>query len=56
MHAGGPGKQRIKSFGTWKSSGFERKGGKRNSFSFSPPLPSIPAACACGGVGSDPWG
>lgn len=38
MHAGGPGKQRIKSFGTWKSSGFER--GKRNSFSFPPTLHS----------------
>lgn len=39
MHAAGPGKQRIKSFGTWKSSGFERKGGKRNSFSSPPSAP-----------------
>jgi hypothetical protein len=35
-HAGGPRKQRIKSFGTWKSSGFERKG-EKETVSLSPP-------------------
>lgn len=37
MYAGGPGKRKIKSFGTWKSSGFERKGEKETvSFSLHP--------------------
>lgn len=37
MHAGGPGKRRIKSFGTWKSSGFERKGEKETVSLYPPP-------------------
>lgn len=52
-HAGGPGKRRIKSFGTWKSSGFERKGGKRNSFSFPTPLFWPPSLAA--GSGTTLW-
>ena len=38
MHAGGPGKRRIKSFGTWKFSGFERKG-EKETVSLSPTPP-----------------
>lgn len=52
MHAGGPGKQRIKSFGTWKSSGFERKG-EKETVSLSPP-PILASSPSCR-AGATPW-
>lgn len=53
MHAGGPGKRRIKSFGTWKSSGFGRKG-EKETVSLSPP--PILASSSCCRVRGDPSG